>query len=87
MPTQLAIEVGKADTSRAWRTVETVSYIEAFKRELIEFHAAIREDRAPRTDGADGLHDVALCTAIARVYMSGEPAVAPSEFAPAEVQA
>ena len=62
MPTELAVEAGNADTSHAWRTVETVSYIEAFKRELIEFHAAIREDRAPRTDGADGLHDVTLCT-------------------------
>jgi predicted dehydrogenase len=87
MPTELAVEAGEADASHAWRAVETVSYVEAFKRELIEFHAAIREERPPRTDGADGLHDVALCTAIARVHMTGGPVADPSEFDRAEVKA
>ena len=77
-PSELAIEGGTPDTSHSWRTVETVSYIEAFKRELIEFHGAIDEAREPLTDGIDGLHDVALCSAIARVHMTGEPAVRPS---------
>jgi hypothetical protein len=63
--------------------MEIVSYDEAFKRELVEFHAAIREQRAARTDGIDGLHDIALCQAIARVHMTGEPALAPTEFAAA----
>jgi predicted dehydrogenase len=75
----LAIERGEPDSAHSSRTVETVSYVEAFKRELLEFHAAIREGRPPRTDGEDGLRDVALCRAIARVHMSGEPAARPSE--------
>ena len=80
MPTELAIEAGNAPGSHAWRTVETVSYVEAFKRELVEFHAAITEGRPARTDGADGLHDVALCHAIARAHMTGKPVAQPSEF-------
>ena len=81
-PSQLAVEgAGDHGASHSWRTVETVSYVEAFKRELLEFGAAIREQRAPRTDGIDGLHDVALCHAIARAHLSGEPAPSPSEFA------
>jgi predicted dehydrogenase len=86
-PTQLAVEgAGDRGDAHSWRTVETVSYVEAFKRELIEFHAAIREQRPARTDALDGLHDVALCHAIARVHLSGEPVHNPSEFA-SEVQA
>jgi predicted dehydrogenase len=82
MPSELAVEGGKPDRSHAWRTVETVSYVEAFKRELIEFHAAVVDGRPPRTDGLDGLHDVALCRAIAGVHLTGEPALAPSETPP-----
>lgn len=40
------------------------SYEEAFKRELVEFHACIVEGREPRTNGADGLADVSLCQAL-----------------------
>jgi predicted dehydrogenase len=61
--------------------------VEAFKRELIEFHNAISEGRAPCTDGHDGLHDVALCTAIAQVHTPGEPIARPSEPDRAEVEA
>jgi predicted dehydrogenase len=85
MPTELVAEGGHAGTSHAWRTVETVSYIEAFKRELIEFHAAIAEERKPRTDGRDGLHDVALCQAIARCALSGRRVERPSELDADEV--
>jgi predicted dehydrogenase len=78
---QLAIEgAGPNDPAHSWRSVETVSYVEAFKRELVEFHAAIREGRDPRTSGTDGLHDVALCTAIARAHMTGEPVSSPSQI-------
>jgi predicted dehydrogenase len=80
MPTELAIEGGEAATSHAWRTVETVSYVEAFKRELIEFHRAIVEGRPPRTDAVDGLHDVALCHAIAQVHLGGKPIERPSDI-------
>ncbi len=87
MPSELAIEAGRPDESHSWRTVETVSYVEAFKRELVEFHAAISEGRAPRTDGSDGLHDVALCLAIARAHMTGEAIAEPSATNLTEVQA
>jgi predicted dehydrogenase len=80
MPTELAIEGGRAGTAHAWRTVETVSYVEAFKRELVEFHAAIGEGRPPRTDGHDGLHDVALCHAVARCALDGRPVAGPSDL-------
>lgn len=77
---ELAVEgAGHSGPAHSWRSVETVSYVEAFKRELVEFHAAIREDRAPRTDGTDGLHDMALAHSIARVHMTGEPIANPSE--------
>lgn len=65
MPTRLVLEGGEPGTAASWRTERTVSYEEAFKRELIELHACIAEDREPRTPGADGLRDIALCGAIA----------------------
>jgi predicted dehydrogenase len=87
MPSELALEGGLPESSHAWRTVETVSYVEAFKRELMEFHAAIVAGRPPRTDGRDGLRDVALCQSIARVHLTGQPVARPSELDRAQVQA
>ena len=78
MPSLLTIEGGEAGTPHGTRTVEVVSYEEAFKRELIEFHAAITDGRDPRTSGIDGLHDVALCGAIARSHITGRPVGLPS---------
>jgi predicted dehydrogenase len=66
MPTRLVLEAGEAGTARSWRTVETVSYEEAFKRELIEFFDCVRNDREPRTTAEDGVRDVALCQALVR---------------------
>jgi predicted dehydrogenase len=63
-PTKLVLEEGDAGTATSWRTVKTVSYEEAFKRELVEFHGAVTEGRPPRTDGEDGLRDVLLCRSI-----------------------
>jgi predicted dehydrogenase len=80
MPSLLTIEGGVPQTPHSWRTVETVSYQEAFKRELIELEDAIRTGREPRTNAIDGLHDVALCHAIARSHMTGEPVELPSEL-------
>jgi predicted dehydrogenase len=78
MPSQFAIEGGSKDTPHAWRTVELLSYEEAFRRELVEFEAAIREQREPRTNAIDGLHDVALCAAIADVHRTRTPIDQPS---------
>jgi predicted dehydrogenase len=68
MPTELTLEGGDAGTSRSWRTVETASYEEAFKRELIEFHTCLTTDREPKTSGLDGLRDVKLCEAIVAAH-------------------
>ncbi len=68
MPTRLTLESGDSGTSRSWQTEETVSYEEAFKRELLEFYDAVVGDREPRTPGQDGLRDVALCQAIVANY-------------------
>jgi predicted dehydrogenase len=70
MPTSLVIEGGEAAGVRSWETAEIVSYEEAFERELLEFHAAVVEEREPRTPGVDGLRDVMLCAAILRAHLS-----------------
>lgn len=83
-PTQLLLEGGDPGTPSAWQTVRTVSYEEAFKRELIEFHDAAGEGRAPRTDGEDGLRDVLLSQAIVRAHAGGRTVPTPTaEGAPA----
>jgi predicted dehydrogenase len=63
-PVELVLEGGSQESPRSWRTVETVSFESAFKRELLEFYACVTEDREPRTTAADAVRDVALCQAI-----------------------
>jgi predicted dehydrogenase len=70
MPTELVLEGGSTETSRSWRTVETVSYESAFKRELLEFYACVDEDREPRTTAEEAVRDVALCQAIIELHRS-----------------
>jgi predicted dehydrogenase len=81
MPTELVVEGGDAAGIASWRTEHTVSYDEAFKRELVEFHAAISEGRGPATDGEDGLRDVALAQAIVRCHVEGAAVAEPSAAA------
>jgi predicted dehydrogenase len=83
MPTELRVEAGIPGFPHSSEEVETVSYEEAFKRELLEFHDAIVSGRSPRTDGRDGLRDVALCQAIALSHMHGTPTVLEREISPA----
>lgn len=80
MPTRLVLEGGVEGASSSWRTEHIASYEEAFKRELLELHAAITEDREPRTPGTDALRDVALCTAIASAADDGRPRSRPTEL-------
>lgn len=68
-PTRLVLEDGEPGGIASRRVEHTVSYEEAFKRELLEFHAAITEGRPPRTDGEDGVRDVALCRAIVEAHV------------------
>jgi predicted dehydrogenase len=79
MPTQLVLEGGDPGTSSASRTERTVSYDEAFKRELVEFHSCVVDDREPRTPGRDALHDLALCHAIVRSHVDRRPVAFPGE--------
>jgi predicted dehydrogenase len=67
-PTRLVIEDGQAGGVASRRTEHIVSYEEAFKRELEEFHAAIVEERDPRTTGEDGLRDIELCRKIVAAH-------------------
>jgi predicted dehydrogenase len=69
-PTELVIEGGSQEAPRSWRTVETVSYEEAFKRELLEFYASAMEGREPRTTAADAVRDVALCQRIIATHLA-----------------
>jgi predicted dehydrogenase len=78
MPSLLTTEGGERGTPHGTTMAEVVSYEEAFKRELYELHDAISEGREPRTNIIDGLHDVALCHAVARSFITGAPADRPS---------
>jgi predicted dehydrogenase len=78
MPSELTVEGGEPGTAHAWSRVEIFSYEEAFKRELLELHDAITDDRAPLTTGEDGLHDVMLCRSIAQAHMDRGPIENPS---------
>jgi predicted dehydrogenase len=84
MPTRLVLEGGEPGQSSSFRSEHVASYEEAFKCELVELHAAITEDREPRTSGADGLRDIALCMAIAAAANDGRPRRAPTEIAVVE---
>jgi predicted dehydrogenase len=67
LPSRLIAEGGEPGTAHAWRRDEIVSYDDAFRRELVEFADCIATGRDPRTSGADGLRDMRVAEAIARV--------------------
>lgn len=46
------------------------SYEEAFKEELIHFHACVVDDRPPRTGAAEGKRDTELLIELIRTYLS-----------------
>jgi len=75
----ITFEGGEDGTASSWRTERTASYEEAFARELLELHAAVTQDREPRTSGLDGLRDVALCGAIAATAHDGRPRAHPTD--------
>jgi len=65
-PIELVLEGGTVESSRSWRTVETVSFESAFKRELVEFYECLTKDRQPRTPAEDAVRDVAFCQQIVK---------------------
>jgi len=71
-PIELVLEGGDLDSSGSWRTVETVSFESAFKRELVEFYDCVINDREPRTTAEDAVRDVAFCQDIIRFVTSGK---------------
>jgi predicted dehydrogenase len=73
-PVELVLEGGSQESSRSWRTVETLSFQSGFKRELVEFYACVTEDREPRTTAAEAVRDVALCQAIVRQHVANQGA-------------
>jgi predicted dehydrogenase len=77
-PTQLVLEGGEEARTASWRAEHTVSYGEAFKRELEAFHEAIVSGAPPRAGGEDALRDVLLCQAIVRSHVEGAPVRAPT---------
>jgi predicted dehydrogenase len=78
MPTELVLEGGSVETSRAWRTAERVSYESAFKRELLEFYDCVTKNRSPRTTAEDAVRDVALCQAIIGVQAGTRKPASPA---------
>jgi predicted dehydrogenase len=82
-PSHLRVEGGEPGSAHGWERDEILSYDEAFKRELVEFHESIVGGREPRTSGLDGLRDLMLCETIARVHRTGEPVSNPTELAAA----
>ncbi len=71
--TGLTYEDGAAGSPASSETYHIEGYDEAFRRELIEFHAAITEGREPRTTGEDAVRDLALSAAIVTAHVEGRP--------------
>lgn len=71
-PSRLIVEGGEVGNTHSWARDETVSYDEAFRRELDEFADCIHTGRIPRTSGHDGLADLRLCEAVARKHLGLE---------------
>lgn len=58
MPTPIVIEGMEGEAN--WTKTLTVSYEEAFKQELIHFHACVTTGATPETDGHAGRQDIAV---------------------------
>jgi predicted dehydrogenase len=69
-PTLLVLESGELETAASRKSEEIVSYEDAFKRELIEWHDCVVSDREPRTSAEDALRDVELCQRIVATYLT-----------------
>src|SRR5947208_2283402 len=73
-PTALIVEGMEGGT--AFEKSLTVSYEEAFKRELVHFHTCIVEGRTPRTSGSEARQDLVVLQAIAGSAVSHQPSAA-----------
>jgi predicted dehydrogenase len=80
MPTMLLLQERGIEPAGSRRVEELVSYDEAFRRELLEFHSSIVGGRAPLTDGDDALRDLALCRSIVETHRTGAAIDAPTSI-------
>lgn len=71
--TLLTFEDGAPGSPASSHTTHVEGFDEAFKRELVELHAAVTEGRQPRTTGEDAVRDLALSTAIVTAHVEGRP--------------
>lgn len=78
--TELTIEGGRSDAVASFKRTEVTSFESGFRRELVAFHKAVVSNEAPVTDGTDGGRDIAVCQAIVRSVITGEPVENPSDF-------
>jgi predicted dehydrogenase len=79
--TELTFEDGAPGSPASSHTTHIDGFDEAFKRELVELHAAVTEGRPPRTTGEDALRDLALSTAIVSAHVEGRPIDDPTTHA------
>jgi predicted dehydrogenase len=70
-PTDLLVEGMEMGATRETRI--TVSYEEAFKLELLHFHACVTQDQPVATTAADARQDLVILQAIARVAAGAGP--------------
>jgi len=66
------VDVEKTEGEELQETRLTVSYEEAFRRELVEFADCVRTGRTPRTDALGFRQDMELLTTIARSFPAQE---------------
>ena len=79
-PTALSIEGGEPGETTSWRRDEVTSFESGFKEELIAFYNAVTTGEAPPTDGADSVHDIAMCQSIIRFLQTRQPIEKPTQY-------
>jgi predicted dehydrogenase len=70
-PTSLVVE--GTENGAAYEKAFTVSYEEAFKRELDHFYKCVVEGARPLTSGHEGRQDLVILKAIAQAAETGRP--------------
>jgi predicted dehydrogenase len=79
-PTALSIQGGESGETTSWRRDEVTSFESGFKVELIAFYNAIAAGEPVPTDGADSVHDIAMCQAMIRCLQTGQPVENPTQY-------
>ena len=64
------VEVQGMENGAEWRKRVNLSYAEAFKEELLHFHACLNQGEEPLTNGPDGREDIAV---LQRILAAASP--------------